>query len=57
MLDKETEVEAVQKGFTIAGWGTLSGTVTTYISSPCCMFDVILGTTSGLNIAKINLLA
>lgn len=28
----------------------------TYISAPCRMFDVILGTTSGLNFAKIDLL-
>lgn len=29
---------------------------TTYISSPCWMFDVISGTTAGLNITKIDLL-
>lgn len=28
----------------------------TYISAPSRMFDVILGTTSGLNLAKIDLL-
>lgn len=28
----------------------------TYISAPSRMFDVILGTTSGLNFAKIDLL-
>lgn len=33
----------------------LAGT-STYISAPSRMFDVILGTTSGLNLAKIDLL-
>ena len=36
--------------------GRLLTEASTYISAPSRMFDVILGTTSGLNLAKINLL-
>ena len=36
--------------------GQLLTQASTYISAPSRMFDVILGTTSGLNLAKIDLL-
>lgn len=36
--------------------GQLLTAASTYISTPSRMFDVILGTTSGLNLAKIDLL-
>lgn len=39
-----------------SGDACLRGVCATYISSPCRMFDVISGTTPGLNIAKIDLL-
>lgn len=45
---------AVQIGATQSG--QLLTQASTYISAPGRMFDVILGTTSGLNLAKINLL-
>lgn len=35
---------------------SISTNISTYISAPSRMFDVILGTTSGLNLAKIDLL-
>lgn len=39
-----------------SGSACSQGVRTTYISSPCRMFDVISGTTPGLNITKIDLL-
>lgn len=53
---RETEGSGCVRCHHHSGSACSQGVRTTYISSPCRMFDVISGTTPGLNIAKIDLL-
>lgn len=52
-VGKETACRLCRRLHTIR---TAADIASTYISAPSRMFDVILGTTSGLNLAKIDLL-